>query len=190
MSRKLVAAVVGSASADPERYAIARELGRLLVDSGFRVASGGLNGVMEAVSRGAHDSEHYSPGDTIGVLPTYDARDANRWIDIAIPTGLQHARNTIVVATADVVIAVGGGAGTLSEIAMGWALGRPIVAVGAGGWAERLGGEQLDQRRSDTIHGPFPPAEAVTVALQLCDEPRRAPAEFSLANSSPALDVE
>lgn len=183
MSRKPVAAVVGSASADPELYATARELGRLLVDRGFRVLSGGLSGVMEAASRGAHDSESYTEGDTLGVLPTYDGNDANRWVDIVIPTGLQHARNTIVVASADVVLAVGGGAGTLSEIAMGWSLGRPIVAVDSGGWAARLGGERLDQRRTDEVHGPFPPRDAVKLAAELAAEPARARATFTLGNA-------
>jgi hypothetical protein len=186
----LVAAVVGSAGADPEIYAAAQELGRLLVDAGFRIVSGGLSGVMEAVSRGAHESDSYMPGDTIGVLPTYNGDDANQWVDIVIPTGLQHARNTIVVSSADVVLVVGGGAGTLSEVALAWSLGRRIVAVESGGWAERLGGERLDERRHDIVHGPFPPPEAVDAAVRLCQEPRIREAEFTLGDSTHALDAE
>jgi uncharacterized protein (TIGR00725 family) len=148
------------------------------VDAGFRVVSGGLRGVMEAASRGAHESQQYASGDTIAILPTYESGDANQWVDIAIPTGLQHARNTLVVSSADVVIAVGGGAGTLSEIAAAWALGRPVIALQSGGWAERLGGESLDGRRSDHVHGPCSPAEAVALALELVGLPKEKVAEF------------
>ncbi len=178
MARRHIAAVIGSATADEALYATARELGTHLVDAGFRVASGGLKGVMEAVCRGAHESARYTSGDTIAILPTYEPEHANKWVDIAIPTGLQHARNTIVVSSADVVIAVGGGAGTLSEIAMAWALGRPVIALRAGGWAERLGGDALDGRRSDRIHGPCSPAEAASLAQELVCAPRQKVATF------------
>lgn len=178
MTRRYIAAVIGSATADEALYESARELGTCLVDAGFRVVSGGLRGVMEAASRGAHESEHYASGDTIAILPTYEASDANQWIDIAIPTGLQHARNTLVVSSADVVIAVGGGAGTLSEIAAAWALGRPVIALQNGGWAERLGGEALDSRRPDRIHGPCSSAEAAQLALRLAGSPKQKIARF------------
>lgn len=164
--RRFIAAVIGSARTTPEETAVAEALGRSLVDAGFRVVTGGLGGVMEAACRGAHSSPAYQPGDTLGVLPTYSASDANPWVDIPICTGLNHARNLVVVATADVVLIVGGRAGTLSEIALAWQLGRPLIAVDAPGWGRDLAGSQLDDRGEPPIEGPFTPAEATARALE------------------------
>lgn len=168
LSRRLIAAVVGSARTTPEEETEAEALGRALIDAGFRVVSGGLTGVMEAASRGAHQSARYQSGDVIGVIPTYDAATANRFVDIPICTGMQHARNHIVVATGDVVFAIAGRSGTLSEVALAWTLGKPVIAVGEGeGWARELAGRAIDDRRNDTVHGPLPPAEAVVYATEL-----------------------
>lgn len=162
--RRFIAAVIGSARTTPAEAAVAEELGRCLVDAGFRVLTGGMGGVMEAACRGAHTSPAYQSGDTLGVLPTYAASDANPWVDIPICTGLNHARNLIVVATADVVLIVGGRAGTLSEIALAWQLGRPLIAVDTPGWGHDLAGSQLDDRGAHPIEGPFAPAEAAARA--------------------------
>jgi len=150
--RRAQIAVVGSASGSDELLAEARALGTALVDAGWRVVCGGLTGVMEAVGRGARASAAATGGDIIGVLPTLRATDANDFIDIVIPTGMQHARNALVVASADVVVALGGGAGTLSEVALAWQMGKPIVALTTGGgWSAELAGRQLDHRRRDAI---------------------------------------
>jgi len=107
---------------------------------------------MEAVGRGAHASAAATGGDVIGVLPTLRAADANDFIDIVVPTGMQYARNAMVVAFADVVVAVGGGAGTLSEVALAWQMGKPIIALATcGGWAAELAGRRLDHRREEAI---------------------------------------
>lgn len=144
------------------------DLGRSAVEAGFRVVTGGLTGVMEAVSRGARSAPSWRDGDVVGVLPGYDRRAANPYVDLVIPTGMQIARNVIVVAMADVVVALGGGSGTLSEIAVAWQLGKPIIALPAsGGWAARLTGEAIDPRRSDTIHGAASAEEAIALALAL-----------------------
>ena len=166
--RRPIGAVVGSASANSAGEDDAFELGRALVDAGFRVVTGGLGGIMRAASRGARSSEHYCPGDVIGVLPTYDAEDANEFIDIPVCTGLRHGRNLVVAATGDVVFAVGGRSGTLSEIALAWTLGKPLVCVGnATGWASELAGRRIDDRRDDRVHGPLGPDEAVALAMEL-----------------------
>lgn len=164
--RRFIAAVIGSVRITPEEAAVAEALGRSLVDVGFRVVTGGLGGVMEAACRGAHASPAYQRGDTLGILPTYAASDANPWVDIPICTGLNHARNLVVVATADVVLIVGGRAGTLSEIALAWQLGRPLIAVDTPGWGRDLAGAQLDDRGAHPIEGPFAPAEAAARALE------------------------
>src|SRR5207302_7302068 len=109
------------------RDRFAEAVGRLIVDRGWRVQTGGLGGVMESACRGARASTRWAPGSTIGILPGWDINDANPHVDVAIPTGLDHGRNLLVV-QADAVIAVGGGAGTLSEIALAWMFFRLIVA--------------------------------------------------------------
>lgn len=152
--RRALISVVGDAGAKPTTptYEIAREVGRLAVDAGFRVMTGGLRGVMEAACMGAHESEGYREGDTIGILPHLDPAQANSWCDIVLATGLDHARNTLV-ANADAVVAVGGGAGTLSEIAFAWMYKRLIVAVRGEGWAATLGDQRLDGRQRNSIEG-------------------------------------
>jgi uncharacterized protein (TIGR00725 family) len=88
---------------------------------------GGLGGVMEAACRGAKDAG----GTTVGILPGTDREAANRFVDIAIPTGLGEARNALVVRAADALIAVGGGYGTLSEIALALKAGKRVVGLGS-----------------------------------------------------------
>jgi uncharacterized protein (TIGR00725 family) len=136
-----------------EVYEFGLKLGKMLVDAGYFVVCGGLGGVMEAVCKGAHESEGYYKGKTIGVIPSADKKDANKYCDIVIPTGLGFARNTIVVNSADVVIAIGGGSGTLSEIAFAWQMHRPIICYdGFEGWAAEMADKKLDIRRKDVMH--------------------------------------
>ena len=154
--------------------ALCVELGSRAVEAGFRVVTGGLGGVMEAVSRGARAAPSWREGDVVGILPGYDRGAANPYVDVVVPTGMQIGRNVIVVAMADVVLAVGGEAGTLSELAIAWQLGKPILTLATeGGWGERLAGERLDARRDDLIHSAATPEEAVALALALAE--RRGP---------------
>lgn len=170
-TRRPVAAVVGAGDPSPLLLAAAEELGEALVQHGFRVATGGRGGVMEGASRGAHRASAYREGDVVGVLPSTEASQANPWVDIAVPTGMGHARNVILVSMADVVIAVGGGAGTLSEMAMAWQLGKPIVGLDLGeGWSARVANTSLDHRLRDPIHRATSPAEAARLARQLAFE--------------------
>jgi uncharacterized protein (TIGR00725 family) len=123
----------------------------LIVEQGWRLVTGGLGGVMEAASRGAHTAACYREGDVVGVLPSGDPSTANPYVDIAVPTNLGIARNVLVVSMADAVIAVAGGAGTLSEIALAWQLGRVVVGLAVGGWGERVAGHALDDKRPDVV---------------------------------------
>ena len=134
---------------------------------------------MKNARAGARSSKRYQPGDVIGILPSYRADDANEFVDIPICTGLQHGRNLIVAATGDVVFAIGGRSGTLSEIALAWALGKPVVCVGkADGWATELAGRRIDDRREDKVFGPLDPEEAVAVARELLQTHSYGPKEF------------
>jgi uncharacterized protein (TIGR00725 family) len=98
---------------------------------------------MAAACRGAHETG----GATIGIIPGYDDRAANPWVEHVICTGLGQARNALVAATGQVLIAVGGGWGALSEIALGLRLGRPVVLLG--GWADLLSTEAVRARLGD-----------------------------------------
>ncbi|HET9156806.1 MAG TPA: TIGR00725 family protein, partial [Myxococcaceae bacterium] len=125
MHRVLHVGVVGSGSAERDQLVLAEEVGRLLATRGAIVVCGGLGGVMEAACRGAKSVG----GMTVGLLPGSDRRDANAWVDVAIPTGLGEARNALVVRAADVLIAIGGEFGTLSEIALALKTGKPVVGI-------------------------------------------------------------
>jgi uncharacterized protein (TIGR00725 family) len=97
-----------------------------LARRGAVLVCGGLGGVMEAACRGARSEG----GVAVGILPGSDRRSANEFVSVAIPTGLGEARNALVVRAADVLIAVGGGYGTLSEVALALKSGRRVVGLG------------------------------------------------------------
>ena len=118
-------AVVGPGEASDGEVAAAEALGRGLAERGAVVVCGGLGGVMAGACRGAKAAG----GTTVGILPGKERAAANEWVDVAVPTGLGEARNALVVRAADAVIAVGGGYGTLSEIALALKAGKPVVGV-------------------------------------------------------------
>lgn len=166
MTRRPIVAVIGNAKATPAQCALAEEVGRLLVEHGCRVLTGGLGGVMEAASRGAHSAANRSDGDVIGILPGDDATLANEFVDIAIPSGMGFARNVLIVRTAVALIAVGGGAGTLSEIAHAWQADRIIVALTAEGISGELGGRALDDRPRPPILKALSARSAVELVIE------------------------
>ena len=149
-------AVVGGGDADADALAIAEEVGRHLAQRGAVVVCGGLGGVMEAACRGAKAEG----GTTVGILPTEDRSHANEYVDVAIATGLGEARNALVVRTADVVVAVDGEFGTLSEIALALRTGTPVVGIAT--WELSIGGQTID-----TILRVHDPVAAVEAALAL-----------------------
>lgn len=153
MRRPLIS-VIGEAGATKNStpYKLAHNLGRQLVDAGYRVCGGGLGGVMCAAFQGAKESEAYREGDTMAILPTMDSRDANQYADIVIPTGLGNLRNGIVAAT-DATVIVGGKAGTLSEAALAWQYNRLLIALSeSGGVAAQFAGKKLDDRKQRREH--------------------------------------
>jgi hypothetical protein len=139
---------VGAGEASEPQRTAAEETGRLLAEAGAVVVTGGLSGVMEAASKGAREAG----GLTVGVLPGNDRREANPYVQVAVPTGMGEARNALVVRAADAVIAVGGEWGTLSEIALARKGGKPVVGLGS--W-ELEGVETSDS-----------PADAVALVLR------------------------
>jgi uncharacterized protein (TIGR00725 family) len=124
---RLQVAVCGGGSCPPAVGRTAASLGAALAAAGAVVVCGGLGGETAAVERGARRRG----GLVVGVLPGYDRRAANPYLSAVAPTGLRHARNVVVAAAGDVLVALPGGPGTLSEIAIALKLGRPVVGLGA-----------------------------------------------------------
>jgi uncharacterized protein (TIGR00725 family) len=104
----------------------AAEVGRLIAERGAVLVCGGRGGAMEAACRGAKEVG----GLTVGILPGPDRSEANPFVDVVLPTGLGEARNALVVGAADAVIAIGGGYGTLSEIALALKVGKRVIGLG------------------------------------------------------------
>lgn len=124
--RPLRIGVVGSGRASPDEIRTARALGEALGSAGAVVVCGGRGGVMEAAARGCAEQD----GWTVGILPGRTADEANPWIRLPLPSGLGEARNALVVRAAEAVVAVGGGWGTLSEIALARKIGRSVALLG------------------------------------------------------------
>lgn len=152
--RRKNVAVVGSASPNAEVLVLAAQVGALIRRLGCNLVCGGMAGVMAAACRGFQEAKAgLPPGPVaVGIVPGEDPAQANPWVDVAVATGMGFARNAVVVRSADVVVAIGGGSGTLSEIAFAWQTNRPIIAlVPGGGWSQILAGDKLDDRRTDTV---------------------------------------
>lgn len=152
-------AVIGSSRAElgSELARLAEEVGRLLAREGVTVVCGGLTGVMEAVCRGAVEAG----GEAIGIVPGNDVAEANPHCTHVVATGIGHARNLAVVSSGEIVIAIGGEWGTLSEIGFARAIGRPVIALRS--WA--LTGRE----RMEDAPGVVPAdtaREAVDLALE------------------------
>jgi hypothetical protein len=118
-------AVCGATEATRTQLDVAREVGRLLAESGAIVLNGGMGGVSAAASEGAASAG----GTVVGILPGADRVGANPHLTISLPTGMGQARNVLIVTAAESVIAIGEGWGTLSEIAIARRLGRSVTAL-------------------------------------------------------------
>lgn len=131
-------AVIGSSDADPETVALAAEVGRTIAAKGAVLVCGGLGGTMEAAACGAKEKG----GLTMGILPDYKKESANRFIDVVVPTGLGHARNILVAASGDLVVALPGSHGTRSEISIALKLGKTVIGLRA--WGDIAGVRQVN----------------------------------------------
>jgi uncharacterized protein (TIGR00725 family) len=149
-------AVIGQGTVDPSAPLLetAAQLGTGLAAAGAVVVCGGLGGVMEAVSRGVHERG----GCCVGLLPGRERAEGNPYLSIALPTGLGEARNVLVVRAGEVVIALGRGYGTLSEIALALRMRKPVIALATWEVADE---DELMYPVADAGH-------AVQLALELC----------------------
>ncbi|MCK9614008.1 MAG: TIGR00725 family protein [Candidatus Omnitrophica bacterium] len=121
--------VIGGSTCSKKDYKIAKELGSLIAKEGWTLICGGRSGIMEAACRGAKEAG----GTTVAILPSADGKDANRYVDVKIPTGLGYARNVLVVRASKIIIAVSGKYGTLSEIAFAFNEGRTVLGINTWG---------------------------------------------------------
>jgi uncharacterized protein (TIGR00725 family) len=148
------AAVIGPGRCPDDIAEKCRVVGRGLAAAGFTLVTGGTGGAMEAASEGAREAG----GTVVGILSGTDRTRANRHSDVTVVTGIGHARNLAVVASADAVVAIGGEWGTLSEIGLAGVLGRPVVVLA--GW--RL---EHETRMPSEIRYAADAEEAVALAL-------------------------
>jgi len=124
-NKKIRIGVIGGAKPDAHARKTAFEVGKLIAEKGAILVCGGLSGIMEAAAQGVKQAG----GLSIGILPGNSPQDANPHIDIAIATGLGYTRNSLVVMNSDILIAIDGRYGTLSEIAYGRIQGKKIIGI-------------------------------------------------------------
>ncbi len=182
MARPYLITVIGKSAKDPndppsaEALAAAEMVGANIAGAGAILITGGLSGVMEAASRGAKRAN----GLVIGMLPGFRKDDANKYVDVAITTGMGWMRNTLTVRAADAVIMISGGIGTLNELTVAYQDKPTVVLEGSGGWSDRIReiaykGKHLDESGSATLHFASTPEEAVDLALRLAADPNARP---------------
>lgn len=166
MTKKRQILVIGhnTNGCTPEHEKIAYEVGTEVAKSDSVLITGGLGGVMTAAAHGAHDAN----GLTVGIIPQNDATMANKFCDIVIPTGMGLARDFLNALSADGVIVVGGGSGTLSETTASYMYSKPIVVIkNLGGSVEQYIDGFIDHRENVKIVGANTPKEAVKKILEL-----------------------
>jgi uncharacterized protein (TIGR00725 family) len=144
---KPIISVIGDTHMEPggAKWNTAEELGEKLTTAGYRIMTGGLGDLPKAIAKGARKSPSYIDGTLITILPGFDPSIAQDYADIVIATGLDQARN-LIIANSDAILAIGGGAGTLTEIAYAWSLKRLIIAFDLPGWSSSLGNHKIDDR--------------------------------------------
>jgi len=170
MTKKRQILVIGNNTngCTPKHEKIAFEVGAEIAKSDSVLITGGLGGVMAAASHGAHDAN----GLTVGIIPQDDATMANEFCDIVIPTGMGLTRDFLNALTADGVIIVGGGSGTLSEVCAAYMYKKPMVAIrNIGGSVEPYIDGFIDHRENIKIIGVDTPQEAVKKILELITAP-------------------
>ena len=117
--------IVGAGQPTEKQYRMAEDIGKILASLKLSIICGGRGGIMEAVCKGVYEIG----GASIGILPEGDLSKANPYVTIPIATGLGLARNSIIANGALCLLAIGGGNGTLSEIAYGLQLNKKVFAI-------------------------------------------------------------
>jgi uncharacterized protein (TIGR00725 family) len=153
----MIIGVLGASVCSDEQYAFAERVGAALAKAGAAVVCGGLAGTMEAVCKGAKSVS----GKTIGILPGTDISEANEFVDVPIATGMGVVRNVIIVRTANVLIALDGAEGTLSETALAMNIGKNVIATRSWKFLKQ------DNLPTELLHFIDTPEEAVEKAVEM-----------------------
>lgn len=142
---------------------ISERIGRDIAKADSLLICGGRDGVMKSACRGAKEAG----GITVGILPSSDKKDANPYVDVPITTGMGLARNALVVSCSDVIIAINGRSGTLSEIGLALSYGKPVIVVkGSGGLADSIEEKLIEIGIKEKLH-TAEADRAVQLALSL-----------------------
>jgi len=171
LARRKQVLVIGSGKdhCSEAAYRTAYQVGCEVAKRGAVLLTGGLGGVMEAASHGAKDGGGFS----IGIIPQDDKAEANPHCDVVIATGIGFARDFLTAYSADAVIIIGGGAGTMIEVAAAYQKRIPIIAIrGSGGTADKVVDNYLDERKIEIVLGEWYPEKAVDTALRLVESAR------------------
>ena len=165
---KKIIGIIGSSAplCTDEMYKFTQSLSFELAKRGYSIVCGGLGGVMDAAARGV--SQAMNPqAQSLCLIPQDTPQVASKFCDFVLPTGMGRARNMLIINTAQILIAIGGGAGTLSEIALAWQQEKTIIAITAfDGWARRLAGQKLDTKNNGLIL----PAATIEEALDYVEK--------------------
>lgn len=155
-------AVIGSSSADEKIIGTAREVGKEIAKQNLSLLIGEYAGIMEASARGAKEE-----GGTVVGIMRGENEECAPFIDIQISTGIGRLRSDILINSSDGVIAIGGFAGTLKEIAYAYKIGKPTAVIkGSGGWADKLADSYLDEKKTVKIIGAKTAKEAVGALME------------------------
>ena len=147
-NRKKQVLVIGDSGEFEDRNKVAYEVGKFVAKNGWVLITGGRDGVMDAASRGAFEEG----GIVVAITPFDSLENSTPFANVVIPTGMGFARNYINVLSADVVVVIGGGSGTLSEIAYAWQFNKPIIACSfVDGWSKEVAGKKIDYREREPI---------------------------------------
>lgn len=152
-NRSFQVAIIGASGSlcTEKLYDFGEKLGAALAKIEVNIISGGMDGFMEAVFKGftsVKDRKNYCTG----ISPFFNKDRANIYCDVVIPTGMGHTRNSLVVNSGDIIVAAGGGAGTLSELAFAWQFNKKVLCYDKEpGWAEAMAGLILDNRKTDLL---------------------------------------
>lgn len=174
--RKLQIGVIGSAGPeeyfqgkpDKKIYQVAEEVGRLVAENGAILVTGGKGGIMEAACRGAKSKG----GFTVGIVKGRKRKTSNPYVDAEIVSGMEgYGEEAILVLTCDGLIALGGGAGTLQELAIAYRNKKPVVVIkNLSGWANKLANSHIDQRKIIRFKSARSPKEAVKILLRVINQ--------------------
>lgn len=170
--KKLQIAVIGSAGneeysfkkPDVRAFKIAYEVGKLIANQNAILICGGKGGIMESACKGAKEKN----GITVGVISGNKRNKSNRFVDVEIVSGMVNSsEEALIISMSDGIIAIGGGSGTLEELALAYRNRKPIVAIkGIPGWADKVAGSYLDERKLLKIESAKTAKEAIALLMK------------------------